>query len=540
MKFGADIERDDQNTLYGQNWAGDWVFASLPSFMAGNATQYNGANLAASTRGRGYRRNFFGWFVQDDFRVTSKLSVNLGFRHEFYTAPTEVRGRSADLINLTDPAPTPGPAFLPGKKNFAPRLGVAWDPTGSGKTAIRAGFGVYFNQVDGRTWNRLANSEVLYYQGFTIRNPTTFPALPPTPAGAFAGAEGGVQYHLPTPTVLQASFDIQRQLTSTMSVRVGFVSSHGDNMTRIVFPDIRNPRILSDGSKSYLATDPLVNTNFSNFEQLRADVTYNYDALQVSFQKTTGHGLTFQASYSFSKGLSVSDASANRSVDNGGPYNTMDWLNPNRDYGLSAYDQRHTLSFNSSYKLPLDNLLKNGMERALLGGWEINGIYTYGTGMPLDVTDGFNRSNNGDTNNPDRPNLAPGFSANPTSGVTAGCSAGGVVIPAGQPLHTPTRWYDPCAFALPAAGLYGNLGRNTLEGPNFNQVNFTLVKHTSITEHKQLEFRAELFNIFNHASFGLPSLTAFSNTGAYSGNAGTITTTTSRGRQIQLGMKFTF
>jgi outer membrane receptor protein involved in Fe transport len=540
MKFGLSVQRDDENTLYGQNWAGDWVIASLQSFMTGSATQYNGANLAASTRGRGFRRTFLGWFAQDDYRVSSRLTLNLGFRHEFYTAPTEAHGRSGDLINLTDPVSTQGPAFLPGKKNFAPRVGVAWDPTGSGKTAIRAGFGVYFNQVDGRTWNRLTDSEVLFFQGYTVRNPTTFPVPPAAPAGGFVGAEAGVQYHLPTPTVLQASFDIQRQLTSAMSLRLGFVSSHGDNMTRIVFPDIRVPTILADGSKSYASTSPFVNPNFSTFEQLRADVTSNYDAFQAALQKSTGHGLMFQVAYSYSKALSVSDASANRSVDNAGPYNTMDWLNPNRDYGPSAYDQRHTFTLNSQYILPFDNFLKNGMEKALLGGWEINGIYTYGSGMPLNVTDGFNRSGNGDTNNPDRPNLTPGFSANPTSGVTAGCSAGGVVIPAGQPLHTPNRWYDPCAFSLPAPGLYGNLGRDTLHGPNFNQVNFTLVKHTAITERKQLEFRAEFFNFFNHPSFGLPSLTAFTNTGAYSGNAGTILSTTSRGRQIQLGLKFTF
>ena len=179
------------------------------------------------------------------------------------------------------------------------------------------------------------------------------------------------------------------------------------------------------------------------------------------------------------------DFQSGETYHNAGPYNTMDWLDPNRDYGLSAYDQRHTLTLNSSYTLPFDYLLKNGLEKALLGGWEINGIYSYGSGMPLDISDGFKNSNNGDTNNPDRPNLAPGAS-------------------------------------------------------NFSQVNFTLVKHTAIIEHKQLEFRAEFFNLFNHPSFGLPSLTAFTSSRAYSLNAGAVTYTTSRGRQIQLGMKFVF
>ena len=125
-----------------------------------------------------------------------------------------------------------------------------------------------------------------------------------------------------------------------------------------------------------------------------------------------------------------------------------------------------------------------GWPRRFWGGWAVNGVRTYGSGLPFGVVDGFNNSQNGDTTLPDRPNLVPGFSNNPINGVTAGCAG----IPAGQPLHTATRWFDPCAFALSPLGTYGNLARVTITGPGTVDVDFTLVKTTPITERMKLSF----------------------------------------------------
>jgi carboxypeptidase family protein/TonB-dependent receptor-like protein len=536
-KFGADLERSQFNSVYGSNFMGVWQFGSLTDLLAANPNRLDGAIIGGtSTRERGYRRFLFGWFVQDDFRVTPRLTLNLGIRHEFFTDPTEVNGRTANLRNITDAAATVGPAFQAAKLNFAPRVGLAWDPTGNGKNSVRAGIGLYYNQVDSRTWGRLSASESKFFSAYQIRNPTTFPRVP-TIIALSAQSEATVQWQLPTPTVIHYGLDLQRQLSSTINLRLGYIGSYGYNETRSVEPDIRIPQILPNGTKFYSATAPFVNPNFATIEMLRADVNDNYNAFQAALQKTLGAGLVFQASYTFSKALSVSDGSASRQVDNGGAYDTMDWLDPNRDYGRSAYDQRHTFVFNGQYQMPWDHRLKSGVEKALFGGWAVNGIFQYGSGLPLNVNLPFNNSNNGDAFAPDRPDLAPGATNNPTHGVTAGC---GGIIPAGQELATPDRWFDPCAFGLPAPGTYGNVGRNTLQGPNLNMVNFTLVKNTALWENKRLEFRAEFFNILNHPSFGLPQLQVFTSARLHSGNEGVVTSTTSQGRQIQFGMKLIF
>jgi hypothetical protein len=486
---------------------------------------------------RGFRQLLFGSFIQDDYRINSRLTLNFGLRHEFYTDPTEVNNLSASLRNITDPKSTLGAPFHTAKLNFAPRVGLAWDPTGSGKTSVRLGAGVFYNEVGARIWSRLAVSEVDFFAAFSLKNPTTFPRFPANPPLTTGGLESTVEYHLETPTIIQYSLDIQRQLTRTLSLQLGFIGSHGYNETYIADPDIVIPTILANGSKFFPLNGPMYNPNFSSIEQLRTGAISNYNSLQASLQKSVSAGLMFQAAYVFSKSLSEADTTQSHGISNIGSYVVSDYTNLGMDYGRSGYDQRHTFVFNSRYKLPWDSRLKAGVEKALLGGWEINGIFQYGSGLPLNVNMGFNSSQNNDQNTPDRPNVPPGGTNNPVYGVTAGCTG----IPAGQSLHTPNLWFNPCAFALPTPGTFGNLGRDTVSGPSFNTVNFTLVKHMAITERKVLEFRAEFFNIFNHPSFGLPILQVFQDvTGVHSGNEGMISSTVSSGRQIQLGLKLAF
>jgi carboxypeptidase family protein/TonB-dependent receptor-like protein len=543
LKFGGDFTRSQLNTIQGGSY-GQWTFnggltgllTATPSILAG-AFIGPTPNGGTSTVVRGFRRNEVGWFIQDDYRISSRLTLNLGFRHEFFSDPVEVNGLNASLHNVTDPVATVGPAFDTAKLNFAPRVGLAWDPTGSGKTSVRLGAGVYYNQVDNRTWNKLSADDSVFLASFSIRNPTTFPRVPPNTAIPLSTQkEQTVEWQLATPTVIHYGLDLQRQITPTLSAQLGYVGSYGYNETYVAHQDIRIATILPDGRKFFAANSPFVNPNFSTIEQLRAGTSSNYNGFQAMLQKTAGFGLVFQVSYSLSKALSEADEAQNLSVNNGGIYTVMDATNLGSGYGRSSYDQRQNLVFNGQYRMPWDHLLNGRLSKAALGGWEVNGIYSYGTGLPLNINLGFNNSQNGDPTAPDRPNLAPGFSHNPTSGVTAGCQG----IPGGQKLGTPNRWYDPCAFTLSPLGTFGNLGRDTLNGPNFNQVNFTLVKNTPLTERKRLEFRAEFFNLFNHAGFGLPNQLVFSSARIHTGSEGVITSTTSRGRQIQLGLKLTF
>jgi hypothetical protein len=293
------------------------------------------------------------------------------------------------------------------------------------------------------------------------------------------------------------------------------------------------------------ANDPTLNPNFGSIPEIRADTVANYNALQVDFQKALSTGLTFRTSYTYSKALAEADSTQNRITDNtGNGYTSFDPLNPSRDYGRSGYDQRHTLVVTAQYDLPFAKRLNGRLQKAVLGGWAVSGIWSYGSGIPLNVNDGFNRSLNGDssiTAGPDRPNLNPGVT-DPTSGVTGSCSKN---IAAGLPLRTPDHWFDPCAFSLPPAGTYGNLGRNTLNGPGTDKTSFAVVKNTALTERMKLQFRAEFFNLLNHPQFNVPNLSVFSSSGAVNAKAGQITLTDGTvtglgGRNIQFGLKLTF
>ena len=160
----------------------------------------------------------------------------------------------------------------------------------------------------------------------------------------------------------------------------------------------------------------------------------------------------------------------------------------------------------------------SGAAGKLLSGWKLNAIITAQSGLPFTPTVGFNSSRDGDSAGADRPNVNPNFS--------------GPVI-----LGTPNRWYNPSAFVLPTAGTYGNLGRGTLRGPGLTDVDLSLFKDTRLSERTSLQFRAESFNILNHANFGVPGTSLFSQSGAVVGSAGVISATSTTSRQIQLGLK---
>jgi len=280
-----------------------------------------------------------------------------------------------------------------------------------------------------------------------------------------------------------------------------------------------------------------VNPNFSTGapNEVLFDGKYNYNGLQTVLQKTLSSNVTFQATYTFSKTMSDGDQITNTGVTSSAA-SLLNYFNRAQDYSLSAFDQRHTFVLSGAYKMPWDKHLESKLAKGVLGGWAMNGIYSYGSGLPMNIQTGFNRVRNGDNLLTDRPNVTPGFSNNPISGVTAGCQG----IPAGQPLGTADRWYDPCAFSLQPAGTFGNVGRNTVTTPGTQNVDFTVVKTTAIKESMKLEFRAEFFNLLNHTQLGLPGRTIFDTLGNRAGNDGSINSTAIDSREIQLGLKFVF
>jgi hypothetical protein len=189
------------------------------------------------------------------------------------------------------------------------------------------------------------------------------------------------------------------------------------------------------------------------------------------------------------------------------------------DWGPSALNVTSQASISARYALPFGKNA-SGFTRKLISGWQVNGIATLLTGFPFTPLVGSNRSGDGDTRNPDRPSLNPAFS--------------GPIL-----LDSPNQWYNPNAFILPAAGTYGSLGRGTFVGPGLADLDVSLFKTTSVSEKMTLQFRAEFFNVLNHANFDSPNTTVFSS-GAISASAGLITATSTTSRQIQMGLKLIF
>ena len=535
-KWGFDLERNQTNTSQLAARRGTYRFGSLLDLLAGrpNLVQF-ALSSATSTGERGWRNILFGWFVQDDIRVRPNLTLNLGFRHEFITTPYEVNGRSASLRNLSDPLGTVGPPFEPSQANFAPRVGLAWDPTGSGKTSVRLGAGVFHNQLLGRVWGNTTESASNFKTTFSVTNPPNFPRA--LESGFTPGVQntGTIQFHPNTPTIIQYNAEVQRELIPTLRLRLGYVGSHGYNLERHSHQNIRVAQILPDGSQFFLANAPRVNPRFADIEQILTDSRTNYNGLQMVLDKAFSHGLQLQANYTWSKNMSDSDTTIGAELTNG-IRGALDVYDLDRDYSLSSYDQRNSFVLNSVYKMPWEKRLNSRFIKAGLGGWQINGVLRTGSGVPINARVGFNNSRNGDNNIPDRPNLVAGASNNPNQGTSRGCPG----IPAGEQLGTPDRYFDPCSFALNPAGTFGNVGRNTLIGPGLFNVDFGIVKNTAIVERMNLEFRAEFFNLINHSHFAAPNNSIFSSDRTYTGSAGRISATASNAREIQFGLKLTF
>jgi hypothetical protein len=244
----------------------------------------------------------------------------------------------------------------------------------------------------------------------------------------------------------------------------------------------------------------------------------SYNALQTGFTQRLSHGLRGGVSFTWSKNIDTGPGFI-ASYANGELGVTENPFNASAERGLSPYNLPYNFTTNVTYDIPWK---KTGWSSRLFGGWQAGGIFTTHPGTPFTVSDGFNNSRSGDTNNPDRPNLAPGFTSDS-------------II-----LGGPNTYFNSRAFTLPAAGFYGNVGRNILKGPGFGNLDFSAHKSITITERVRADFRAEFFNILNHANFDLPSATIFNSNGTYLGSAGHVSQTLTTSRQIQFGLKFIF
>jgi hypothetical protein len=565
----------DPSRAYGQA-----VFANLASMLQGSVSNFT---VAPSATELGWRSWDGAWYLQDSIRVRSNLTVRVGIRHEFSGGWSEATGRAAsyNFVNrVIQTPPIVGDKFTQQNNSkwlFGPRAGIAWDVFGNGKTSIRTGAGIYYDLMDELFY--LVDSTQPFNAAATLSNVSILPLIPVNPATPVPPACGpniaspctlyspkGVENNFKIPAVYSWNFAVEQQLKKNMVLRLAYLGFQETHQATQVDPNQVRALICSDpagcvaggvsafnaptnASKrsivpqgaEYVPVTTRPNPYLSNGIFNTSNGNANYNALQVDLNQRLTRGLLFRANYTWSKGMDMGTALTNVGGANVGG-GVMDVTNLRREWSPSTFDATHQFSANFLYELPFGQgrtFLSgaHGVTDKLVGGWQLNGIVTRLSGFPGTVGTGSNNSGTGNASAPDRPNMAPGATTNnPTSGVTGGC---GPEVPAGQKLGTPQKWYDPCAFALPAPGTFGNVGRGTVRGPGLFDLDMSLFKTTHITERLGLQFRAEFFNILNHTNFGFPSMIAFDGN-VQSSAAGLITNTATSSRQIQFGLKLNF
>ena len=517
VRIGGDHRFYRLATSRPQSPYGFYQFNGLTNFLR-NIPASVELTLPDSELDRNWRQSMTVAYVQDDIRLTPQLTLNLGVRYERVSVPEEANGLSSNFRNpLTDAAPTVGPIYSnPSNRNFAPRVGVAWDPFGDGKTGVRAGFGVFFDPLWTDFYANPGNRLEPFYVLGSVRNPTFPDAGQVVGSPLFVLGRQDVLVSDPeNPYFRQFNASLQRELWRSGVVTVSYSGSRGRHLVRFVDGNQAIPQILPDGRKFFPADSAPRNPNLTGVRYKVTDGESSYNALQTSFTQRATHGFQLQLNYVYSKSVDDGSVTVTQGGDNDLPQDPDDRL---AERGLSNYDMRHYFVAHWIWDVPA---LPGP---AVLGrGWQLNAVTTLASGNPFSVVVGFDRANarfQAGTS-PQRPDLVPGASDNPILG-------------------GPDRYFDPAAFALPEAGFYGNLGRNTLIGPGLATTDLSLNKRFDVGSDAKVQLRVEIFNVFNRPNFALPSQrTVLTGTGPV-GSAGRITSTTTSARQIQLGLKIAF
>ncbi|RPJ59432.1 MAG: TonB-dependent receptor [Acidobacteria bacterium] len=472
----------------------------------------------------------FNWYIQDKFQVTPRLALNLGLRYENTTWPTHpydaikvflpgqqstVAPQAPQGIVFAGDNGIPRSGMRADNNNFAPRLGMAWDPLGDGRTSVRAGFGISYSFA---LFNALQNAQAGTPFGLqtTIRDTTLEDPYAPIGGNPFpfvqqmsdlafpAGATYAFQdYNLRTPYIQQFNLSVQRQLRQDWMVELAYVGSGGRKLINSydVNAAVRAPNATS---KNIAARRPL-GAGFGEVAFVSSFVNSSYHALQARVEKRFNRGLSLLGSYAFGKALDMSSwyNSGNEWVDS---YN----LSLNK--GRGDADIRHILRVSWLWQIPFE---RQGVLGAIASGWWINGIGTLQSGSPVWIQRGTDADYDGHTG--DRPNLVGDWKLDPDR-------------PRGEVINA---WFDKTAFAAPAAGKVGDLGRNVVEGPGLKNVDLTLAKDFGIREGHALQFRLESANAFNLVNLSNPE-NRFNRA-----TFGSIEST--RGSRIlQVGLKYSF
>ena len=537
LRFGAAAERMQNNTTANLSPTGLYGFGSLSAFLT-NQPANLGATLPGSLSPRDIRQTLLAGYIQDDWRLRRNLTVNLGVRYEFTTVPTEVNGKLDNLRSLTAPAPTLGSPYFsnPTYRNFAPRVGFAWDPFHDGKTSVRSAFGIYDVLPLIYEFTLAISETAPFYKIGTSGN---------LPVGSFPDAAatliandptslqtGYIQPNPPRNYVMNWNLTLQRALSRNLTAMIGYVGNRGVHMlnreddANTVLPTLTPQGLLwptPAGSGTRL------NPNVGGIRALYWGGNSFYDAFQTQVIKKMGSGFTIQGGYTWGKAIDTGSASVigdpfQNSISS--PY----FFCVSCRRGLSDFNIAQSVTSHFLWDLPVPKVWTQGAFRSFaLGGWDLGGIFTAQSGVPFTAVLGGDPLGLNSSDPWAYPNRLSG----------PGCSS--LVNPG-----NPNSYIKLQCLAFPnPSTLMGNLGRNTLIGPGLMDFDLGVFKNFAIgriSESSKLQFRAELFNILNRPNFAPPiaNETVFDQSGNRVPGAGAINATTTSSRQIQFGLKLSW
>jgi hypothetical protein len=601
IKFGGGVERQQLNRLTHTDPSGVFTFSSLTDFLINNPHRFTGEDFS-SVAPQGLRQTIFGVYVQDDWRFRPNLTLNVGLRWEMATAINDNHGAMVNLFNMTDLLPHCGTVVV-GKcagggplfgnntlHNFEPRVGFAWDPFHNGKTALRGSFGMFDILPLSYQYIAAATKQFPFVSSGTINSPGLGTlgniVTLPSPAGD-GGTKKGGSYTEQFPHrsyVMQWNLNVQRELIGKVTAMVGYVGSRGvhepfrsddADITQAtltsagyLYPkvdvfgsawgpgcDVTDPNGTETGSCN---APPRTNDNYGQIHYLAYEGNSYYHALEVAIQKTMSHGVQFQTSFTWGKSMDTGSAAGH-----GDQFSNSISSLPIYDLrtlrARSDFDIKRTLVVSLNWEVPSSKSL-TGPAAWITNGWELGTIFKVSDGVPFTATwatggDPQGLLNSDDWAFPERLN-------------TPGCAS---LVNPGNPNHyvktecfsVPTApnaafWAANCDPAPPSLGgpvdpaslqcfnLRGNAGRNLLNGPGTTNLDFSIFKNQSIkkiSESFNVQFRAEFFNIMNHANFEVPSIALgrtdiFDGSGSPLASAGVLNATSTPGREIQFALKF--
>ncbi|MBZ5660356.1 MAG: TonB-dependent receptor [Acidobacteriia bacterium] len=598
LKFGTLInhyiqDADNESRVYS-----NVAFAGLAQFMTGKFQTYFVYAPSFTGQQQYMLYNTAGFYIQDDYRVLPRLTLNLGLRYEFATTPNEKDGRQGHFDNPPfDNTPVVGPLLgNPTLHDFGPRVGFAWDVFGNGKTSVRGGASLLYDIATlGEVFVNSGAGTPPFSVFYTVTNPTNAPLQPlpliipatacttatqaaTSPSTCLQGTTPLISnYNYRSPRMVDLNLAIQRQLPFGMALSVVYAGSRGTHLWSYTEANPRcpvsNPFLpagcsatvtLSDGttvpftigptawsSKVNPATNagvttPRLNPFWGNITENNTVGVSWYNALQVDLAKRISHGLEFHSAYTWAKALDDSQGFLGQE-NSASPLNVQNPFSPISDWARASFDVKQNWRFSLLYHFP--TIQAEGLKSKLVNGWWMGNIVSVQTGYPFSPVLGTDREQSGiggAASGIDRPDYVT--SANLAAVKANGQPNAVVYDPNAVITGNPGQWFNANMFTLPAVGSPGNVGRNSLTGPGLATWDMSLNKDTRakfLGESGMVQFRAEVFNLMNHANFGIVSQTAFTGSVATaaqspSSTAGSITTTSTDPREIQFSLKILF